>query len=98
MRRNPLPFERRAGRFRTTGVFGDETLDCIATESGATDAGKERIFRLTVAFTKPSLQHLCRFRTEWSATLFSAFPEAAHMGSGSQDDILAVQPNQLGYP
>ena len=32
------------------GVFSEETLDRIATQSAAANAEKDRIFRLTVAF------------------------------------------------
>jgi hypothetical protein len=39
-----------------------------------------------------------RFRAERRATLFSAFPDATHVGAGPQHDILAVQPDQLGNP
>ena len=80
------------------GVLGDETLHRIAAESTAANAGKDRTFGQTVALAEPSFQHLCCFRTEGRATLFSPFPEAAHVGAGSQHDILAVQANQLGNP
>ena len=30
--------------------------------------------------------------------MFSAFPETAHVGTGSQRNILAIQPSQLGNP
>ena len=33
-----------------------------------------------------------------ASTQFSAFLETAHVGTGSQRDILAIQPNQLGNP
>ena len=48
--RDLLPFERRATPRGKMGVFGEETLDRIAAESAAADAGKDRIFGLTVAF------------------------------------------------
>jgi len=50
MRGDILLFERRATPCGQVGVFGDETLDRIAAECAATDAGKHRIFGPTVAF------------------------------------------------
>jgi len=98
MGRDVLPFERRASRFGTVRVLGDETLDRIAAESTATDAGKDRVIGQTVAFAQPSIDGPCCFRAERRATLFSAFPEAAHVSAGPQHDVLAVQANQLGNP
>ena len=40
MRRDLFPFERRAIRGSQMAVFREATLDRIATESAATDAGK----------------------------------------------------------
>ena len=80
------------------GVLRDETLDRIATESGTTHAGKDRIFGTDLAFVQPGIQHPRRFWEERRATLFSAFSEAADMGSGAKHNILAVQPSQLGNP
>ena len=45
-----LPFERGATSRSPMGVFSEETLDRIATESAAVDAGKDRIFGLAEAF------------------------------------------------
>ena len=50
MRGDSLPFERRAAPRGKMGVFGEKTLDRIAAESATADAGKDRIFGLTVAF------------------------------------------------
>src|SRR3982750_1604158 len=77
-------------------VFGDEALDRITTELSATDTGKQRIFRATAAFAQPSLQHLCRFRTQRRAPVFSALPLAVDMSASAQNDILAAQADQLG--
>jgi hypothetical protein len=50
MRGYSLPFKRGTGLYGNTGVLGKETLDCIAAQSTASEAGKERIFGLTVMF------------------------------------------------
>jgi hypothetical protein len=80
------------------GVLGDETLHCIAAKSTATDAGKDRLIRQSLAFAQPNLKCSCRFRAEWGATLFSAFPKAANVGARPENNILAVEPDQLGNP
>ena len=96
VRRYSLPFEREADLSSKMGVLSDETLDRIPAKFFTTNTGEDRIFRLTVAFAQPRLKHLGRFRAQWRATLFSSFPEAAHVGTCPQNDILAFQPNQLG--
>jgi len=78
MRGDSLPFERGTCLHGNAGLLDEETLDCIAAQSTAPEAGKDRIFGLTVAFPKPGVYHFGRFRTERRATLFSAFPETAH--------------------
>lgn len=98
MRRDGLPFERRASQFGSVGVLGDETLDRIATQPISPDAWKDGIIGQTVAFAQPSSEGPCRFRAERRATLFSAFPDATHVGAGPQHNILAVQPDQFGNP
>ena len=50
MRGDSLPFERRATPRGQLGVFCEKTLDRVAAESATADAGKERVFGLTVAF------------------------------------------------
>ncbi len=50
MRGDSLPFERRATPRGQMGVFCEKTLDRIAAESATANAGKDRIFGLTVAF------------------------------------------------
>jgi hypothetical protein len=50
MRRDSLPFERRATACGQMGVLSEQTRDGIAAEPAATDAGKDRILGLTVAF------------------------------------------------
>src|SRR5437879_3476014 len=98
MRADFLPFERCA-RLRGQGsVFGDETLDRIAAELSAAATEKQWIFRTTVAFAQPGIQHRCRFWTERCAPMFSALSLAVDMSASSQDDILAAQANQLGDP
>jgi hypothetical protein len=82
VRRDFLPFERGATPRGKMGVFGEETFDRIAAESAATGVRKGRIFGLTLAFAQPGAHHRCCFRTERCATLFSAFPETVHVGSG----------------
>src|SRR5215471_9508405 len=78
------------------GVLGEEALDRIAAQPTSADAGKDWAIGQTVAFAQPSFEGLSCFRAEWGATLFSAFPEAAHVGARSQHDILTVEPDQLG--
>jgi hypothetical protein len=98
MRRDFLPLERRAGSFSATGVLSDETLDRISTKPTATNAGKGWMIRQSLAFAEPNLDRPCCFRAEWCAAPFSALAQAAHVGARPQDDILAVEPNQLGNP
>ena len=45
-----LPFERRATPRGQMGVFGEETLNRIATEPAAADAGEDGVLGPTVAF------------------------------------------------
>jgi hypothetical protein len=62
------------------------------------DTEKQWIFRATVAFTEPGVQHLCRFWTEKCAPMFSALSLTVDVGACSQDDVLAAQANQFGNP
>jgi hypothetical protein len=98
MRGYSLPFERVTGLCSKTRVLGDETLDRITAKSASTDAGEEGISGQTATFTEPGVEHFYRFQTERGATLFSPLSEATHVSTGPQNDILAIQPNQLGNP
>src|SRR6516165_6866906 len=91
-----LPLERCTRSRGEGGVFGDETLNRITAELSTTGTEKQRIFRTATAVAQPGVQHLCRFWPKRCAPMFSALSLTMHMGAGSQDDILACQPNQLG--
>ena len=55
MGRDLLAFERVVDLFGNIDVLGYETLDRISAKSATTNAGKNRTFGRTVAFSKPSI-------------------------------------------
>src|SRR5215472_667483 len=79
-------------------VFLHQAYNGIAAELSASDAGKQRIVRTTLALPNPCFQHFCRFWTERRASVFSALSLAADMGTCSQNNVLASQAYQLGHP
>ena len=93
-----LAFERFAFFRGDRSVFFDDALDGVTAELPMADTEKQWIFRATVAFPEPGLQHLCRFRTERCAPMFSTLSLTVDVGACSQDDILAAQANQFGNP
>jgi hypothetical protein len=79
-------------------VFLDQAFNGIAAELSASDAGKKRIVRPTMALPHPGFQHFYRFWTERRAPMFSALSLAVNMRTRSQDNVLASQAYQLGDP
>ena len=93
-----LPLEGLAFFCGDGDVFLDQAFNGIAAELSASDAGKKRIVRTTMAFPHPDFQHFYRFWTERRAPMFSALPLAVNMRTRSQDNVLASQAYQLGDP
>src|SRR5664279_4097927 len=93
-----LPFQGSAFFLGNGSVLLQQELNGIAAELSAPDTGKERIVGTALAFAQPGIQHCCRFWTERRASMFSTFPLAMNMRTGSQHDVLAVQASQLGGP
>jgi hypothetical protein len=93
-----LPLEGLAFFCGDGDVFLHQTFNGIAAEVSASDAGKKRIVRTTMAFPHPGFQHFCRFWTERRASMFSALSLAVDMRTRSQDNVLASQAYQLGDP
>ena len=98
MRGDVLPFEGGASPCGKMGVLGDKMLDRIATESDRLGYWERPGSRVCQRVCVAKHRAFCRFRTERRATLFPAFSYTTHVRAGSQHDILAVQPNQLGDP
>jgi len=93
-----LPLEGLAFLGGHGGVFLHQAFNGIAAELSASDAGKERLVRLAMAFAHPGFQHLYGFWTERRASMFSALAQTVDMRTRSQDNVLASQAYQLGNP
>jgi hypothetical protein len=90
-----LPPEGATVVLRGLAVTGHQPLNSVPTHGTSSAAGKYWSLWVTRKLAEPGFQECDDFGTERSSALLPAFPVAAHMGSGAQNDVVSLEPDQL---
>jgi len=98
MRCHPFVLERRALLLRGGDVLGQQKLYSVRTEASSPRAREQDATNTAPRLPQPEFKSGGTLLSQWSASLFSPFANAAHVGARSQHSISSEQAGHLGEP